>query len=506
MTDMTPEEQQKQEAYRDARFTKKYDGIWQNVGKCVFCDLRDKYVIYKENGIALTITLFAYIDGHMMILPTRHVGSPKELTPLEWETVRKFMYLAKKIIKKTHGIKGIQFVQKDGSDAQSTVTDHLHYHAVPFDSPDLTVWNYRKLAYTPLENANLYKKLSEKITELSGKYDKKYADGASEETTTPFSLSWGDVAFGSKKSINSLEATFILAPREMSPERFTQLVKAYLPKSNIVLGLAKEEYVDGFEGQAQFRTLQATTVQKIIDKVNDSKSPHKIYTLSYFQREAKYILDKLQFARIVLINGSWHKSFHIREEYYIIANRQIPYEFTSPFASEQEARDYEAHITKEWGKEKLPNSSLSEAEMMHTAAASSKKSYDYSFQTGVALGRQTKNGYKLLATGFNKVVPFQTFALHYGAAREQHYSPPHDLNHYDTIHAEVDTILKVQKQGIDLKDATLFINLLPCPSCARMFCETDIAEFVYAHDHSDGYAITLLEKAGKKVRRLVPHE
>jgi hypothetical protein len=36
-----------------------------------------------------------------------------------------------------------------------------------------------------------------------------------------------------------------------------------------------------------------------------------------------------------------------------------------------------------------------------------------------------------------------------------------------------------------------------------MFCETDIAEFVYSEDHSAGYAIALLEKAGKKVRRVI---
>ncbi|HSX35162.1 MAG TPA: NUDIX domain-containing protein [Candidatus Saccharimonadales bacterium] len=173
---LTPEEQKKQEYYRDARFTKQYDGIWKSVGKCVFCDLREKYVFFEENGVVMTISLYAYIDGHFMIMPRRHIRSPKELSQIEWDTIRKFFYIAKKLIRDVHGIKGMQLVQKDGSDAQSTVDQHLHFHCIPFDAPDLCEWNYRKLQYTPLENVGLYKKAAKKIASLDTKYDEKYAN------------------------------------------------------------------------------------------------------------------------------------------------------------------------------------------------------------------------------------------------------------------------------------------------------------------------------------------
>ena len=171
---MGDELSEKQKMYRDARVTGKYDDIWQSVGKCVFCDLREKYIIYEENGIVITTVLFAYIDGHMMILPRRHVRSVKDLTKKEWEAMRKCMYIAKKLIREVHGIKGMQLVEKEGLLAQSTVTDHLHFHCVPFDAPDLSVWNYRKLENTPLQNANLYKSASEKIVKLSNRFEKKY--------------------------------------------------------------------------------------------------------------------------------------------------------------------------------------------------------------------------------------------------------------------------------------------------------------------------------------------
>lgn len=172
-----PEEQKKQEYYRDARTEGYYGKIWTSVGKCVFCDLRDKYIIHEENGVVLVVALFAYIDGNMMIIPRRHVKSAKELTPEEWETIRKFMYIAKKIVRKVHKLKDIQYVLRDGGiTVSSTVQDHMHVHCIPFDAPDLNVWNYRKLKYTPLENAELYRAQSKKIAELSQKFDDKYGD------------------------------------------------------------------------------------------------------------------------------------------------------------------------------------------------------------------------------------------------------------------------------------------------------------------------------------------
>jgi len=173
---LSPEEQKKQELYRDARFTKQYNDIWQSVGKCVFCDLREKYVFFEENGVVMTISLYAYIDGHFMIMPRRHIRSPKELSETEWNTIRKFFYMAKKLIRDVHGVKGMQLVQKDGSNAQSTVDQHLHFHCIPFDAPDLCEWNYRKLHYTPLQNVALYKKAAKKIASLDKKYDEKYAN------------------------------------------------------------------------------------------------------------------------------------------------------------------------------------------------------------------------------------------------------------------------------------------------------------------------------------------
>lgn len=327
-----------------------------------------------------------------------------------------------------------------------------------------------------------------------------------------YAFDWGNLAFSKtgKKAVNDLKATFIAAPRQISQSRFAQLIRQYLPQGPIILGLAKEKYIAGFEGQPQFRTTQAEDLQEVITKVNGSSTPYRIYILSYFQRETKYVFSSLRFRKVLLLNGSWQYVFHVTEPFYTLLKKGVPYELASPFASENEARAYEAAlqpIIKEKALAKPldtgAHTPLTEHQMLHIAGQAAKLSYDYSYQTGVALGKPDGIKYQFLAYAFNKVVPFQTYAMHYGASRETNFSPPNDLNHYDTVHAEVMMLLQAQRDRTDLHGTTLFINLLPCPPCSRMLAESDIEEFVYSADHSDGYAVQLLEKAGKRVRRIV---
>lgn len=317
---------------------------------------------------------------------------------------------------------------------------------------------------------------------------------------------WDQLAFGSKKDLRSLKSIFITAPRDISALRFTQLVKEYLPKGNILLGVAKEDYIDGFEDQPQFRTLQAESIQGVVDKVNSTNSPHKIYLLHYSQRYLKHILEKVKFAHVLLVNGSWQSAFHNRAEYYTLVAQGMPFSIVSAFADEKEANSYNVSMVSQLDKlySSVPRTGLwSEEQILERANEIASRSYDYCFQTGAVLGKKSGSKYKELLVEWNHVVPYETFALCCGSLREINLSPPGDLNFYDTVHAEVEIIISAQKQKLNLAGTTLFINLLPCPTCARMLCETDIAEIVYQFDHSEGYAVALLEKAGKKVRRVV---
>jgi len=314
---------------------------------------------------------------------------------------------------------------------------------------------------------------------------------------------WSDLAFASKKPLRELNAIFIAAPREISVKRFTQLVKEYLPQGAIILGIAKESYVEGFEQQPQFRMLDQKTVQPVLDKVAVSSSSRRIYTLRYFQRELPFIIEKLQPKKMVFVNGSWKFSFHTQPTYYTLVNSGVPYEKVSPFADDTEAEQTAKRLTDEIISSYTIGQVTNANGMLKVADAAARRSFDHTYQTGAALGKKQKNGYALLATSCNKVVPYQTYAWHIGPSREVHFSPPNDLNYYDAVHAEVEMIIEAGRQNIGLDGTSLFINLLPCPTCARMLAETNIPEIIYREDHSSGYAVKMLELAGKTVRRIV---
>ncbi len=160
---------------KNARTSGAYDEIWQNTGKCVFCDLKNKYILYQENGVALTINVYPYIDGQLMAIPLNHISSPKELSQTQWETIRKYAYIAKKIIRKVHKHKGMwTLIREGGINAQMSVTDHLHVQFIPFDKPDLCAWNYRELKHTPLQNTKLYHQQNKNIIKKIIKFNKKY--------------------------------------------------------------------------------------------------------------------------------------------------------------------------------------------------------------------------------------------------------------------------------------------------------------------------------------------
>jgi len=229
---LTSEEREKQEYYRDARTGGYYGKIWTSVGKCVFCDMRDKYIVHEENGIVLTVPLYAYIDGSLMIIPRRHVKSAKELTPEEWETVRKFIYIAKKMIRKVHGHKEMIYMLRDGGNlVNSTVQDHMHVHCIPSDGPDLNTWNYRKLKYTPLENATLYRGKTSSIAQLSEKFDEKYTDP---QSTAP-----------DKKEIYRDAFKQTLANKKASQAKKTAKVGAAIIADGKVISMANANVVEG---------------------------------------------------------------------------------------------------------------------------------------------------------------------------------------------------------------------------------------------------------------------
>ncbi len=316
-------------------------------------------------------------------------------------------------------------------------------------------------------------------------------------------LDWNEIAFKNKSELGKGTKIFIAAPRSISQTRIKQLFKTYLPANDLVFGIAKESYVDGLSNQPQFSMLGMQDISPVVDKVHRSKTPHQCQILEYNQRDLVHILQKVSFKKVIFLNGSWYGPFHMKPAYYTLMNAKTPYELVSPFSDETEARTYAENLIF---SKALPSQdkNVSELEIIELVAETARKSYDYAaYQTGAILARKESNGYSVLFSAHNKILPYETYAMHNGSLREKNFTIQNDMNHYDTLHAEMALLAQALKVQVSVKGCTLFVNLLPCPQCARMIAETEISEIVYSIDHSGGFAAQLLEDSGKTVRRIV---
>lgn len=64
------------------------------------------------------------------------------------------------------------------------------------------------------------------------------------------------------------------------------------------------------------------------------------------------------------------------------------------------------------------------------------------------------------------------------------------------IHAELNCILKAQREGVDIRGATLYITHSPCEHCASLIIETGINRVVYAEEYRSLVGVENLKMAG----------
>jgi ATP adenylyltransferase len=89
------------------------------------------YVLYRGESVFVALNLYPYNNGHLMVVPNRHVPSLEDLdeaTLAELLTVTQRCLVVLRAAYEPHGFNiGINI----GSAAGAGVADHLHQHIVP---------------------------------------------------------------------------------------------------------------------------------------------------------------------------------------------------------------------------------------------------------------------------------------------------------------------------------------------------------------------------------------
>jgi len=241
-------------------------------------------------------------------------------------------------------------------------------------------------------------------------------------------------------------------------------------------------------------------MSKVLKRAADSAE--RLAGMKHFHKDAKYIIRELKPKKVLFVNGSWKGQIHYTSMYWEAVNNYIKVELISPFASDLEAKSWERKASIDITTLYKKTKKYTDKELLEIAHQVSKASWDWIGQVGAVLAR---NG-RILSLGYNRVVPYQAYQMHFGSIRERLFTPAQEMIETQmTNHAECEILETVRREKINLKNSTLYINMFPCPVCAKMLARSEILGIVYSHDHNleHDFGYKCLLACGKKLKRIV---
>lgn len=102
---------------------------------CVFCSAsepgRDELVLFRGHTCYVILNLYPYNNGHLMVVPNRHVGALHATTAVERDELMHLSRHAEMALAEAYAPQGINVGINLGRPAGAGVLDHLHVHMVP---------------------------------------------------------------------------------------------------------------------------------------------------------------------------------------------------------------------------------------------------------------------------------------------------------------------------------------------------------------------------------------
>ncbi|MBD3369511.1 HIT domain-containing protein [Candidatus Fermentibacteria bacterium] len=111
---------------------------------CVFCRIgsepsrdRDNYVLHRSERTMVVLNRFPYINGHLMVVPCRHVPDLRSLKAEELGEMIDLVRVSEEALFEGMGCMGINGGWNLGRCAGAGVEGHVHLHVLPRWSGDV---------------------------------------------------------------------------------------------------------------------------------------------------------------------------------------------------------------------------------------------------------------------------------------------------------------------------------------------------------------------------------
>ena len=105
---------------------------------CVFCNAvsenleeESSLIVFRRNNIFTVLNLYPYNNGHLMIVPNRHISELSDITTEEFSEITSQITLGTEALKLLYSPHGFNIGANIGKAAGAGIDTHLHFHIVP---------------------------------------------------------------------------------------------------------------------------------------------------------------------------------------------------------------------------------------------------------------------------------------------------------------------------------------------------------------------------------------
>lgn len=107
-----------------------------DASECVFCaalslDSPSLFLLFRGTRTFAILNKYPYNNGHVMVVPVRHVGCMADATPDELHELIALTRVAEMALTEAYHAQGINVGMNLGRPAGAGVLGHLHVHVVP---------------------------------------------------------------------------------------------------------------------------------------------------------------------------------------------------------------------------------------------------------------------------------------------------------------------------------------------------------------------------------------
>lgn len=122
-----------------APWRKRYIFAKKRMSDCIFCRVRvaatkadrKNLLLYRSLHSFVMLNLYPYNNGHLMLVPNRHVPSLEKLEDEERLDILRLLDRSLGILRKSFHPQGFNIGMNLGKSGGAGVPDHVHIHVVP---------------------------------------------------------------------------------------------------------------------------------------------------------------------------------------------------------------------------------------------------------------------------------------------------------------------------------------------------------------------------------------